>query len=137
MGSAVIEAGRKVGTDESFGEGAVKAITETTNGANACQSFWEAEDGAAGVTGVRLSAGSAQQACPQHWQSFEPQHLRAAGAVDVATPVATAERLCHTVAKLTKTARSTIAALRSRVEIELVTFCSLNCMFTVSATGLL
>ncbi len=132
MGSAVIEAGGKVGSDKSFGEGAVKVNTETTDGARACHSVWDEDGGAIGVTGARLSAGIAQQARPQHWQCFEPQHLRATGAANVATPAETAKTLCQTVTTLTKTARSAVAALLSRADITVVMSCSFRC----SAAGL-
>jgi hypothetical protein len=127
MGSAVIEAGGKVGSDKSFGEGAVKVNTEITDGARACHSVWEVGGGAKGVTGARLSAGIAQQARPQHWQCFEPQHLRTTGAADVAAPVETAKTLCQTVTTLTKMARSAVAALLSRADITVVMSCSFRC----------
>jgi len=105
---------------------------ETDDGARACHSFWEVDGGAAGVTGARLSTGFAQQACPQHWQCLEPQHLRTTGEVDVTTLVEKAKTLCQTVTTLTKTARSTVAALLSRSDIGMVTSCSFLC----SAAGL-
>jgi hypothetical protein len=111
MGSAVIEAGGKIGTDKPFRERAVKVGREPSDGARACHLFWEVDGVAAGVTGAGLPAGVAQQACPQHWQCPEPQHLRAVGAGDGATPVETAKTLCQTVTMLTKTARSAVAAL--------------------------
>jgi hypothetical protein len=132
MGSAIIEGDRKVGTDKSFGKGAVKVTRETTEGARACHSFWEAVGGMAGVTGARLSGGIAQQARPQHWQCFEPQHLRATGAADVATAAEKAKTVCQTVTTLTKTARSAVAALLSRADVNVVMFCS----FRYSTAGL-
>lgn len=86
----------------------------------------------AGSTGARLSVGFTQHACPQHWQCFEPQHLRTTGAVDVATPAETAKTLCQTVTTLTKTARSAVAALLSRADINVV----MSCSFCCSAAGL-
>jgi hypothetical protein len=124
MGSAVIEAGRKVGTDKSFGKDAVKVRTETTDGARACHSVWEVDGGATGATGARLSSGIAQQARPQHWPCFEPQHWRTTGTVDVANPAETAKTLCQTVTTLTKTARSAVAALLNRTDIKFVMSCS-------------
>ena len=127
MGSAVIEAGGKVGSDKALGEGAVKGSTWITDGAWTCHSFWEVDGGVVGVMGVRLSAGIAQQAPPQHLHSFEPQHLRARGAADVATPAEVAKTLCQTVTTLTKTARSAAAALLSRADINIVMSCSFRC----------
>ncbi|HZM05506.1 MAG TPA: hypothetical protein VFC44_21100 [Candidatus Saccharimonadales bacterium] len=106
--------------DISSGKEAVAVSVETRDGAGACHSFCEGVGGAVGVTGARLSAGVAQQARPQHWQSFEPQHLRTTGAADVAAPAETAKTLCQTVTTLTRTARSTVAALENRADISLL-----------------
>jgi hypothetical protein len=82
-----------------------------------------------------LSEGIAQQARPQQWQFFEPQHLCAAGATAAAISVETAKTLCQTVTKLTTTARSTVAPLPIRPEIELVMSCSFALPPSVCAKG--
>jgi hypothetical protein len=135
MGSAVVEAQRRVGTDTSSEEGVIKVRAETTDGVRACHSFWEVLRGAAGATGARLSEGIAQQDCPQQWQCFEPQQLCAAGAPTVAISVETAKTLCQTVTKLTTTARSTVAPLPSRSEIEIVMSCSFTIPPSVCPSG--
>jgi hypothetical protein len=127
MGSAVIEAQRKVATDKSSGEGGAKVSAATTDGAMACHSFCEVLGGAAGVTGVRLSAGLAQQARLQHLRFFKPQHLHTTGAVDAATPVGTAKMLCQPVVMATKMARTVVTILVKRLDISFATSGSFRC----------
>jgi hypothetical protein len=82
-----------------------------------------------------LSEGIAQQDCPQQWQCFEPQHLCATGATTVAISVEAAKTLCQTVTKLTTTARSAVAPLPIRPEIELVMSSSFAIPPSVSPNG--
>ena len=117
MGTAATKEEEENVLGKSSVDGAGNVGTKAAEAASACHSVWEVEGGAQGVTGARLSAGVAQQARPQHWQCFDPQHLRAIGTVDVATPTDPAITPCQEVTAPIRMASRIVTVLERRVGI--------------------
>ena len=119
MGTAVTEEEEEIVIGKSFVEGAGNVSTKAAAAASACHSVWEVDGGAQGVTGARLSAGIAQQARPQHWLCFEPQHLRTRGTVEVALPADPAKTPCQEVTMPIRMASRIVTVLERRAGIGL------------------